>query len=223
MAKHHKPCVLITGFAPFGGESINPSWEAVHQLEGMTVGTDKSHVIHTKELPCEFDNALDVLYKAIDKYHPSAILCVGQAGGRAAISIERIAINVNDARIADNIGQKPIDTPVIAGAPDAYFAKLPIKRMHAALIKHGIPAEISNTAGTYVCNHVMYGLLHYLKNHQLSCPAGFIHIPYLPSQAVNHPGAPSMSQDMVQSALMSLLNEALAHPDDIKLAAGTTH
>jgi pyroglutamyl-peptidase len=223
MAKHHKPCVLITGFSPFGGESINPSWEAVHQLEGQMIGVEKSHVIHTKELPCEFDTALDALYKAIDKYHPSAVLCIGQAGGRSAISIERIAINVNDARIPDNQGQKPIDTPVVAGAPDAYFAQLPIKRMLATLLSQGIPAEISNTAGTYVCNHVMYGLLHYLKSHQLHCPAGFIHIPYLPSQAVKHAGAPSMSGDMVKQALVTLLNEALAHPDDIKLAAGTTH
>ncbi|CCQ11808.1 Pyrrolidone-carboxylate peptidase [Pseudoalteromonas luteoviolacea B = ATCC 29581] len=223
MTKQIKPCVLLTGFAPFGGETINPSWEAVNQLEGLAVGSLDSHIIHTKELPCEFDNALSELYKAIDKYHPSVVLCVGQAGGRVGISIERVALNVNDARIPDNIGNQPIDTKVIETGPAAYFAKLPIKRLFNMLKNSGIPAEISNTAGTYVCNHVMYGLLHHIETQHLDCQAGFVHIPYLPSQAAHHPGAASMANEMVKKALTLLLNEALAHKDDIKVVAGTTH
>ncbi|MFC3032128.1 pyroglutamyl-peptidase I [Pseudoalteromonas fenneropenaei] len=218
-----KPCVLVTGFAPFGGETINPSWEAVSQLEGEAIGLQQSHIIHTKELPCEFDKALVALYQAIDKYHPSLVLCVGQAGGRAAISIERVAININDARIADNAGKQPIDTAVITGGPVAYWAALPIKRLVQALHQAQIPAEVSNSAGTYVCNHVMYGLLHYIDTQQLDCQGGFVHIPYLPEQAVKHSGAASMSASNVQQALKVILTEALANPIDIKLAAGTTH
>ncbi|WP_462171505.1 pyroglutamyl-peptidase I [Pseudoalteromonas xiamenensis] len=223
MAKQAKPCVLVTGFAPFGGETINPSWEAVNQLEGLAIGRQESHIIHTKELPCEFNSALDALYQAIDKYHPSVVLCVGQAGGRSSISIERVAINVDDARIPDNSGNQPIDTPIVQDGPAAYFTALPIKRILKTLKENGIPSEISNTAGTYVCNHVMYGLLHYFQSQQLSCQGGFIHIPYLPSQAVHHPGAPSMSQEMVKKSLLAILNESLEYKPDLKISAGTTH
>ncbi|CAH9060837.1 Pyrrolidone-carboxylate peptidase [Pseudoalteromonas holothuriae] len=220
MTKAQKPSILLTGFAPFGGESINPSWQAVSVLEGEHIG---GCIIHTKELSCEFDTSLRELHQAIDKYAPQLVLCVGQAGGRADISIERVAINVNDARIADNAGKQPIDTQVIAGAPSAYFTNLSIKRILMALQQAELPASISNSAGTYVCNHVMYGLMHMINQHDTHIKGGFIHIPYLPSQALHHPNAPSMSLDMVLSALKVIITSAIQNKDDIKVAAGTTH
>ncbi|ATD06601.1 MULTISPECIES: pyroglutamyl-peptidase I [Pseudoalteromonas] len=220
MSSYSKPCVLVTGFTPFGGESINPSWQLAQLLEGETI---EGHLIHTKELPCEFDKSIESLTQAIDKYHPSIVICLGQAGGRCDISIERIAINVNDARIADNAGNQPIDTPVVTHGPDAYFASLPIKSMLSSALQAGVPASISNTAGTYVCNHVMYGLLHYLSTHDLACRGGFVHIPYLPSQAAHHPGAPSMDIDTLVKGIKILLTSAITQKQDIKLVAGTTH
>ncbi|MBQ4847761.1 pyroglutamyl-peptidase I [Pseudoalteromonas sp. MMG013] len=220
MTNSHKPCVLITGFAPFGGELINPSWLAVQALEGIAID---GLTIRTKELPCEFDTSLDVLRGAINKYSPQLVLCVGQAGGRADISLERIAINVNDARIADNAGNQPIDTPVIPLGPAAYFTNLPIKRILLALHKSDIPAAVSNTAGTYVCNHVMYGLMHEITLHHYNIKGGFIHIPYLPSQAVHHNGASSMAQETVMSAIKVIIAAAISNESDLKVAAGTTH
>ena len=214
------PCILITGFAPFAGESINPSWQAVSRLDDNLIA---KHRVIALELPCEFNRSLALLYQAIEQHHPVLVLCVGQAGGRSEISIERIAINIDDARIKDNAGNQPIDTPVIADAPAAYFANLPIKRMLLALHQGEIPAVISNTAGTYVCNHVMYGLLHHINQHEPHIKGGFIHIPYLPSQALHHNGAPSMSEDTVLSALKVMINEAISTKLDIKVAAGTTH
>ncbi|WP_082355618.1 pyroglutamyl-peptidase I [Pseudoalteromonas porphyrae] len=214
------PCVIITGFEPFGGESINPSWQAVNKLGDDLIA---KHRVIALELPCEFDRSLDVLYKAIEQHHPVLVLCVGQAGGRSEISIERIAINIDDARIADNANTQPIDKPVIEDAPAAYFTNFPIKRMLVDLQKSHIPAAISNSAGTYVCNHVMYGLLHYIAEYEPQLKGGFIHIPYLPSQAVHHHGAPSMSEDTVINALKVLITAALSTKKDVKVAAGTTH
>ncbi|KAF7773799.1 pyroglutamyl-peptidase [Pseudoalteromonas citrea] len=220
MTNSVKPCVLITGFAPFGGEKINPSWQAVQALEGLNID---GFAIHTKELPCEFDTSISVLQGAINKYSPHVVLCIGQAGGRADISIERVAINVNDARIADNAGAQPIDTPVVATGPAAYFTNLPIKRIQQALHQSDIPASISNTAGTYVCNHIMYGLMHEITLHHQNIKGGFVHIPYLPSQAVHHNGAPSMSQETVISALKVIVTAAISNKTDLKVTAGTTH
>ena len=216
--------MLLTGFEPFGGESINPSWQAVKQLHGQIIA---DHKVECVELPCEYGRSLEHLYQAIEQNQPALVLCIGQAGGRAHISIERIAINIDDARIADNAGNQPIDTAIITDAPAAYFAKLPIKAMFKGLVEAGIPAEVSNTAGTYVCNHVMFGLLHYIARHfgenDESIRGGFIHIPFLPEQAVHHGGAPSMSQTTVVDALKLLIKNGLSSEADLKLAAGTTH
>jgi len=214
------PCVLITGFAPFAAEAINPSWQAVSKLDDELIA---KHRVITLELAGEFNRSLTQLYQAIEQHHPVLVLCVGQAGGRSEISIERIAINIDDARIKDNAGNQPIDTPVIENAPAAYFTNLPIKRILRALHQAEIPAAISNTAGTYVCNHVMYGLMHHINQHEPHIKGGFIHIPYLPSQAVHHNGAPSMSNNTVLSALKVIINEAISAKQDIKVAAGTTH
>ena len=150
------------------------------------------------------------------------MLAVGQAGGRTDITVERVAINVDDARIADNQGQQPVDVPIVADGPAAWFSSLPIKAMVVAMRNAGIPASVSQTAGTFVCNHVMYGLLH--KLHDVpAVKGGFIHIPYLPQQAAQHPGAPSMAADTVRRALEVAIATALQVESDIAVTGGATH
>jgi pyroglutamyl-peptidase len=211
------PRILLTGFDPFGGESINPSWEAVRALHGKRIG---GHRIVALQLPTEFAGSLRMLRAAMRELAPAILLGVGQAGGRSQLSIERVAINLRDARIHDNAGAQPVDDPVVAGGPAAYFSTLPIKAMLAALHAQGLPAEISNSAGTYVCNHVAYAMLH-LAAPKRGVRAGFIHIPYLPLQAAARRGAPSMALDDVVRGLEIALRTAIATPVDRKLGAGT--
>lgn len=213
------PTVLLTGFAPFGGEDVNPSWEAVRALDGKRIG---GHRIVARCLPVEFGRANAALRRAIADTSPALVLCVGQAGGRAAISIERVAINVDDARIPDNAGNAPVDAPIVARGPAAYFSTLPIKRLRAALDRAGIPAEVSQTAGTYVCNHVFYGLMHALKRRP-GLRGGFVHIPYSPEQAARHPGAPSLPVATVVDALRIVVRESLAFRTDLSIPADAIH
>ncbi|EMO7788140.1 MULTISPECIES: pyroglutamyl-peptidase I [Citrobacter] len=211
--------VLITGFEPFGGESVNPSWEVVSGLDNVIIGGCR---VVARQLPCVFGESLAVLNGAIDALSPSLVLAVGQAGGRTDITVERVAINVDDARIADNQGQQPVDVPVVADGPAAWFSTLPIKAMVVAMRNAGIPASVSQTAGTFVCNHVMYGLLHKLRDAP-AVKGGFIHIPYLPQQAAQHPGAPSMAAETVRRALEVAIATALQVESDIAVTGGATH
>ncbi len=213
------PSVLLTGFSPFGGEAINPSWQAVSALDGEEIA---GHRIIAQRLPVEFGTSLSTLRHAIDESSPALVLCVGQAGGRAQLSLERVAINVDDARIPDNAGARPIDEPVVDGGPAAYFTTLPIKAMLKALHSAGIPAQISQTAGTYVCNHVFYGLMHALARTPLA-RGGFLHVPFSPEQASRHVDAPSLPIDTLVAALRILLQTALTTGADIHLAAGSEH
>lgn len=213
------PHVLLTGFAPFGGESSNPSWEAAQSLEGEIIA---GHRVVARCLPVEFGTSLLALRQSIVELAPSLVICVGQAGGRAQVSLERVAINVDDARIPDNAGAQPVDEPIALDGPAAYFTALPVKAMLAALRNAGVPAEISQTAGTYVCNHVFYGLMHELR----ALPGvrgGFIHIPYSPAQAAQHAGAPSLPVSVVGQALRVAIGIALTIEHDVRLAAGATH
>ncbi|WP_350306678.1 pyroglutamyl-peptidase I [Photorhabdus viridis] len=212
--------VLITGFEPFDNETINPSWEAVKQLQGRELCGAR---IEARQLPCVFDVSLTCLYAAINDIQPDLVIAVGQAGGRADITVERVAININDARIPDNQGNQPINTPIVATGPAAYFATLPINAMVKGLHKAGLPASISQTAGTFVCNHVMYGLLHYLTYINPEIRGGFIHIPYLPEQAVRYSGTPSMALETVITALEIAIDEALKNSEDIVISGGATH
>lgn len=211
--------ILVTGFEPFGGETVNPSWEVVKQLEGMTI--DDCRVV-TRQLPCVFGESLTVLNSAIDELNPTVVVAVGQAGGRVDITIERVGINVDDARIPDNRGQQPIDVAIVPDGPAAWFSSLPIKAMVAAMREKGIPASVSQTAGTFVCNHVMYGLLHKIRE-RTNVKGGFIHIPYLPEQAAAHAGAPSMAAQTVKDALEIALTVALRQDSDINAVGGATH
>jgi len=148
--------VLVTGFEPFGGERTNPSWDIVERLPDTIAGLRVAKL----RVPCEFRRAIEVAAVAIEKHEPSLVICLGQAGGRSRIGVERVAVNVDDARAPDNAGAQPIDEPIAADGPPAYFSTLPVKAMVAAMRAAGVPAELSNTAGTYVCNHLMYGVLH---------------------------------------------------------------
>ncbi|MCI1899881.1 MAG: pyroglutamyl-peptidase I [Enterobacter sp.] len=211
--------VLITGFEPFGGETVNPSWEVVKQLEGLNI--DNCRVV-TRQLPCVFGESLTVLNAAIDELEPCVVIAVGQAGGRVDVTVERVAINVDDARIPDNRGQQPVDVAIVPDGPAAWFSALPIKAMVAAMREKGIPASVSQTAGTFVCNHVMYGLLNKISA-KPGVKGGFIHIPYLPEQAAAHAGAPSMAAQTVKDALEIAITVALRQASDIKVAGGATH
>jgi pyroglutamyl-peptidase len=171
--------ILVTGFEPFGGEAVNPSALVAQALHGRTI--DGVPVVGTV-LPCVFGAALDVLNAALAHHRPQLVLSLGQAAGRSAFSLERVAINVDDARIPDNAGAQPIDTPVVPEGPTAHFTTLPVKAMVAALRDAGHPAELSNSAGTFVCNHVFYGLQHALRRRR-SARSGFMHLPLLPEQA----------------------------------------
>jgi len=209
--------VLLTGFEPFDGETINPSWEVVRQLHAQHIsGAD----IIACQLPCVFGRSIEVLNAAIESYRPAMVLSVGQAGGRQRISVERVAINVIDARIADNNGQQPIDQEIIAGGPAAYFATLPIKGMVNAMLDQGIPAEISQTAGTFVCNHVMYGLLHRLAHENYPVKGGFIHVPYLPRQAAAIANVASMSEETMLAGLRIAIQAALEIQQDLRISGG---
>ncbi|TDR44084.1 pyroglutamyl-peptidase [Tahibacter aquaticus] len=213
------PRVLLTGFDPFGGESINPSWEAVRRLHGESV---RGHLLVAQQLPTVFGLSLRHLRTALRRHRPVLTICVGQAGGRAALSLERIAINVDDARIPDNQGKQPLDKAVVRGAPAAYFSTLPIKAQLQALHAAGLPAEISQTAGTFVCNHVFYGLMHALQ----ATPkqrGGFVHIPFLPQQAARHGDAPALALEAVVQGLRLIVDTALTTRRDAAVRAGATH
>jgi pyroglutamyl-peptidase len=194
--------ILLTGFDAFGGATLNPSGLATRALHGRQI------LGHTVEL-----NAL------LKQHQPALVVCVGQAGGRKAMSLERVAINVNDAPIADNAGAQPVDTAVKPGAPAAYFTSLPIKAMLAALQAEGVAAEVSQTAGTFVCNHVFYGLMHALATQRglQHTRGGFIHVPWLPEQ-----GAPSMPLDEIVRGLRVALRCAMLVEQDTALGAGAT-
>ena len=210
------PTILLTGFEPFDGQPTNPSWDAVLALHGKRIA---GHRVVARRLPVKFGASLKGLSAAIREVSPALVICVGLAAGRACISLERIAINVDDARIPDSDGSQPVDEPVVADGPAAYFATLPIKSMLAGLREAGFPAEISQTAGTYVCNHVFYGLMHALRKRP-KVRAGFIHIP--PEQATLA-DAPGLPVETVADALRLALRIAIATTDDQRLAAGAEH
>ena len=210
--------VVVTGFDPFGGEPVNPAWEAVKQLDGLTIAGARVHAV---QIPTVRFKAIEKVQAAIKEYDPDVVLCVGQAGGRMDLTVERVGINCDDFRIGDNEGNQPIDEPIVPGGPAAYFATLPIKRMVAALTSHGIPAKVSNTAGTFVCNHVLYGLLDTLAHDSKKRRGGFIHVPYLPEQAARLKNQPSMALATIVEGLKLAVEVAVTKPEDARVTGGT--
>ena len=200
--------VLVTGFEPFGGESINPSWEAVKALPDEIDGA----VLIKRQLPVTFKGVREILSKLIVEERPDVVVLTGQAGGRPNITVERVAINVMDSTMADNEGFKPEDEPVFEGAPVAYFSTLPIKAIVGALRNAGIPAGISNTAGTYVCNTAMFTALHTIAVRGLETRAGFIHVPFSHAQALDKP-RPSMAQETINEAIRKAVEVSIKGGD----------
>jgi len=203
--------VLMTGFAPFGGESVNPSWQAVSLVAA------RRDDVAAVELPCAFATSLPTLRRALAEHRPSLVVCAGQAGGRAEVTPERVAINLNDARIPDNLGEQPIDTAVVVDGPAAYFSTLPIKAMVKAVREAGVAASVSQTAGTFVCNQVFYRLQHSLAG--TGVRSGFIHVPYLPEQVVVS-GQPSMALTTLVKGLQVAVLTAWQTSVDVTEAGG---
>ncbi|MGX7173942.1 pyroglutamyl-peptidase I [Enterococcus ratti] len=212
--------VLVTGFDPFGGDKVNPAYEAVKQMPDTIAGAE----IVKLEVPTVFEKSSQVVKEAIQAYRPEIVICVGQAGGRSAVSFERIAINLAEARIEDNEGNQPFDTALEADGPAAYFTSLPIKAMTKNVRDHGLPAYISYTAGTFVCNDIMYRLLHLIKTQFPTIRGGFIHVPFSPDQVIDRPvGTPSMSLADIAASLTYAIEAAVMNKRDISGNAGTTH
>jgi pyroglutamyl-peptidase len=211
--------VLLTGFQPFDGEATNPSWRAVCAAAAEPpTGIEVSAV----ELPCVYGASVAVLRAAIEEARPEVVVCVGQAGGRPDITVERVAINVDDARIPDTSGAEPVDEAIVPGGPAAYFSTLPIKACVAAVRATGLPASVSNTAGTFVCNHVFYGLGHLIATELPDLRGGFVHVPYAPEQVTDR-AQPSLPVPAVARALREIAATAAHTRSDIRVAGGATH
>lgn len=211
--------VLLTGFEPFGGEVENPSARVARALDGQTI---EGRLVRGVVLPVAFGAAITSLKAAIEQHRPELVVAVGQAGGRPCITLERVAINVDDARIADNAGQQPIDVPVIEGGPVGYWSTLPIKAILRALRDARIPADVSQSAGTFVCNHLFYGLMHVLEG--TGVRGGFVHVPYLPEQAARVQGRPpSRPLDELMRGLEIVIATSLRTTTDLRETGGAIH
>lgn len=208
--------ILITGFDPFDKASINPAYEAVKLIPEMIKGVE----IIKAEIPTVSYKAIEKTKKMIDECAPDVVINVGQAGGRFGINPEKVAINLNDFRIKDNEGNQPLDCPIYEGAPSAYFTTLPVKAMAAKVKEEGIPAAVSYSAGTFVCNQVMYGVLHYITENKLPIKAGFIHVPYMTEQTIEMKNQPSLSLSQIAKGLEVCIEAIIDNEVDIKGVSG---
>jgi pyroglutamyl-peptidase len=208
--------VLVTGFEPFDGDRVNASWEACGQLAREIAGLR----VETLRVPVEFRRAIEVVAQAIERHRPALVIGLGQASGRTHLGVERVAINLDDARIPDNAGARPIDEPIAANGPAAYLATVPVKAMVRAMREAGAPAYVSNSAGTFVCNHLMYGVLHYLAASGIAARAGFIHVPAVESQAMDKPALPTMSAATMARGIEAAIAAAHSTTHDIESAEG---
>lgn len=208
--------ILVTGFEPFGGESINPSLEAVKLLDNNIAGAE----IVKASIPVVFGKSVEKLEEYIKKENPDVVICVGQAGGRFEISVERVAINLDDARIADNDGNQPVDEKIFKDGESAYFASIPIKAMVEEMKRGSVPAAVSNTAGTYVCNHIMYGLLYLIDKKYPNMRGGFIHVPFIPEQIIGRVNTPYMGLEQIARGLSLAIKAVVENEKDIKVSHG---
>lgn len=211
--------ILVSGFDPFGGEKINPAIESVKLLPDEIKGAKIIKV----EIPTVARKSLKKLEEVIEIEKPDVVLSVGQAGGRTDISVERVGINMDDFRIKDNEGNQPIDEKIAEGGPDAYLVTIPIKAMVQKMIENKIPASVSNTAGTFVCNHVCYGMAHLASTKYPNMRTGFVHIPFLPEQVVDKRNMPSMPLEMIAKGLEYAIEAIIENKKDIKAEGGATH
>ncbi len=211
--------VLVTGFEPFGGESVNPAQMIAERLPAEIAGAQVARRI----VPCVFGQAIDVVCEAIRQEAPDVVICIGQSGGRNAVTPERVAINVRDARMADNAGNRPVDEPIRPDGENAYFSSLPIKAIAEAIRQAGIPAQVSNTAGTYVCNDLMYGLLYHIRHDFPQVRGGFIHVPFVPEQVADKPGVPALPLEQMVEALRIAVATAVTTQSDLHVSEGAEH
>ena len=212
--------VLVTGFDPFGGEAVNPAFEAVKLLPDEIAGAE----IIKLEIPTVFSKCGPAVEAGIQKYEPDVVINVGQAGGRSCVTIEQVAINLAEARIPDNDGEQPSDEPIQKDGAPAYYATIPVNAIVKNVRDHGIPCHISYTAGTYVCNCIMYNVLHMAATKYSNIRAGFIHVPFAAQQAVEKPnGTPFMSLEMIADSLKYAIEATVKNKEDITGIMGETH
>lgn len=212
--------ILVTGFDPFGGESVNPAYEAVKLLPDVIGGAE----IFKLEIPTVFSLSGPAVEEGIRKYQPDVVICVGQAGGRASISVEKVAINFVDARIPDNNGEQPLDEPLQVDGPAAYFATLPVKAMVQHVKEAGLPCYLSFTAGTYVCNSIMYNVLYMCEKRYPGIRAGFIHVPYACGQVIDKANTtPSMPLETIAKSLEYAIEAVAIDRADGGESAGELH
>lgn len=211
--------ILVTGFDPFGGDTINPALEAVNLLPYEIQG----HTIEKLEIPTVFNKSKVTIENKLKATHFDIVLAIGQAGGRFELTPERIGINIDDARIPDNEGNQPIDEMIQSSGDAAYFSNLPVKRMTEAIKTTGVPARLSNTAGTFVCNHILYQLGFLQATQFPNIKFGFIHVPFIPEQVTDKPEQPSMSIQTIAKGLKAALESIIESDEDIKVALGETH
>ncbi|MGX7111915.1 pyroglutamyl-peptidase I [Gemella cuniculi] len=213
--------VLVTGFDSFGGENLNPSNLTVQELPNKLGNIEIKKIT----LPTVFKESSKILEKNIEDFNPNIVICVGQAGGRSKITVERVAINIDDARIGDNKNNTPIDEIIRYDGDNAYFSTLPIKAIVENLNINNIPAAVSNTAGTFVCNHIMYESLYLASKKFKNITTGFIHIPYIEEQVQNKPNTPFMKLDTIIEALKIIIKTSAHYylKEDIKVTGGREH
>jgi pyroglutamyl-peptidase len=209
--------ILVTGFDPFGGEKINPAFEVIKRLRDNIEGAE----VVKLEIPTAFYSSTNKIVEKLKEANPDVVLMIGQAGGRFEVTVERVGVNVDDARIPDNENQQPIDKAIDEEGLPAYFATIPIKAIVQEIKARNIPASVSNTAGTYVCNHIMYGVLNYIYKNKLNIKGGFIHIPYLLEQVITKPNTPAMSLEIMVEAIETAIEAIVKHDKDINITGGT--
>lgn len=208
--------ILLTAFEPFGGETVNPAQLAVKQVADEIKGAEIIKI----DVPVVFHKSIDTVKQAMDKYNPDVVFCIGQAGGRTGLTPERVAINIDDARIADNEGNQSIDETIYHDGPAAYFSTLPIKAMVLKIKEAGVNASLSNTAGTYVCNHLMYGVLYHISHSYPDMIGGFMHVPFVDEQVVNKPGVASLPLQQIVKGIEAAIEAIVETKEDVKEQMG---
>ncbi|MBQ9301053.1 MAG: pyroglutamyl-peptidase I [Clostridia bacterium] len=211
--------ILLTAFEPFGGDNVNPAQEAVALVANEVAGAQIVKI----DVPVVFGKAIETVRAAMEREQPDAVLCIGQAGGRFGLTPERVAINVDDGRIPDNEGNQPVDQPIFADGAPAYFATLPVKAMVTAIKDAGLPASLSNTAGTYVCNHLMYGVLYHIHRFWPAMRGGFMHVPFLHEQVLTRPNTPSLTKQAIVRGIETVLRVIVENDADQAVAMGAEH
>ena len=211
--------ILLTAFEPFGGDTVNPAQEAVALVSDSIGGAEIVKI----GVPVVFGKSVSVVAEAMERERPDVVLCIGQAGGRFGLTPERVAINLDDARIPDNEGNQPLDKPIFEDGAPAYFTQLPAKAMVVAIRAAGVPSSLSYTAGTFVCNHLMYGVLYHIAKSYPGMKGGFMHVPFLHEQIMNRPNTPSLSTGDIVRGIEAAISAILTNDEDVSYVMGHTH